>query len=192
MIDSVVELCNTSLRLLGANRISSLTEETQEAYSCSLFYENSRDEVLREDKWKAAIVRRELATVAVDDDLYENWAYVYQLPTDPYCLLPVSIVGQENEDWMVEGRHLLTNATEVPVLRYVAPIEDPQDMPPDLSRAIVFRLASDLALPLTGQARPDLEQMYMMQLRKARGSNNSKDNYEYQNPKTWAEARFGS
>ena len=71
---SVVEICNSSLNILVANRIVSLTEDSKNARLLNQRYEPVRDAVFRSHPWNCLLKRVELAKDS-DTPAYE---YSYQ------------------------------------------------------------------------------------------------------------------
>lgn len=72
-----------SLRHLGVGKmIGSFTDASEEARACSFFYDQAKDEVLRDFQWPFATVTVSLALVQ-QQPTYE-WGYSYRLPSD--CL----------------------------------------------------------------------------------------------------------
>jgi hypothetical protein len=53
---SDVAICNTALNRLGANTITSFTENSKEARLCNAEYEGIRDQVLRSHPWNCACI----------------------------------------------------------------------------------------------------------------------------------------
>lgn len=80
MVTSEVELCNHALSLLGESRIADFTEATEKARLCSLFYDQTRDELLADYEWPFAMHRKALS--AVDEENLTAWDYAYALPND--------------------------------------------------------------------------------------------------------------
>lgn len=137
---TVVDLCNMALGRIGAGRITGLTEETQEAIYCNLWYEQTRNEVLRSREWKSCTDTQSLAQLS-DSPLF-GWQYQYSMPTDPRALRIISVYPES--DFKRQGRKILSNEAELD-LEFVAEISDPNDLDDILVEAIVLRLASKLA-----------------------------------------------
>jgi hypothetical protein len=148
MADNIT-ICNLALGKIGASRITSLDEASQPARYCSLFYEQTRDEVLQSVTWNFAILRATLSRL-VDAPAF-GWAYQYQLPTDYLAVIQLnSWQAYETRDlYEIEGERLLTDADSAQ-LRYTARIEDSEIFPPLFVEALYVKLASKLAEPLTG------------------------------------------
>lgn len=154
---SEVEICNLALSHLRiAPGISSLEERSEEARTCSLFYEQVRDEVLREFPWPFAT--RIVALALVEEQPTSEWAYSYRYPTD--CLQARRVVSGA-------GR-IETRATRVPYrlasddagpliyadqaeaeVEYTARIDDPTHYAPDFVQAVALLLAFYIAPRVT-------------------------------------------
>lgn len=140
MATTWVSICNMALIRCGAKKVISSLAEEPNGTLCAEVYEAARDEVIEENKqgWRDTKVR---VTIAVDATAPEGneYAYRYLLPASPWCL---KILKIENEpDYVIEGRYILTNqATELDVL-YSARITDPTNITAHLAKAIAARIA---------------------------------------------------
>lgn len=172
---SAVDVCNSALNLVGANNITSLTEDSKAARVCNQRYEFVRDNTFRAHPWNCLITRKSLAQDATTP-VYK-YAYRYTLPTDPYCLrvLSVSDDGDAERydiDYQLEaGRYLLTDEGTMNI-RYIGRLTDPTEWDIGLVETIAARLASDIAYPLIGSSSfaQDMFAMYEMKLKDARHS----------------------
>ena len=175
---SEVQICNMALTELGAGKISDLlTDNNEKAVLCRIFYEPTVDEVLRSHEWNSAIWYQSLAEVASTDDNYlltdyNEWSYQFQLPTDPFCLRPLEIPDYPKYDYEIVSGYLITNLETV-VLKYIRRLTDPTMFDPVLVKAIAYRLASEMAVKITGsrQDRADMVVLYDLQLRRAKDLN---------------------
>lgn len=150
---SKVQLCNRALLRLGAARITSLTDGTQEATLCNLLFNDIADEVMSSGSWSACIRRASLNATSTDPTY--GYDYEFQLPTNPVCLRVLSTEDEEEneyEEYAIEGDKLLSDALLVNI-KYIARITDTQSYGTLLSNCIVSRLAAELAYPITGQAK---------------------------------------
>jgi hypothetical protein len=92
-----------------------------------------------------------------------RFAYGYALPTDPWCLwVPKSL----NEDltYEIKGRNLLTDEGSA-TITFIKRMTDPGLFDALLIDAIAERLASTLALPLTGIPTIGTEKWKLYQLK---------------------------
>jgi len=97
----------------------------------------------------------------------------FQLPTDPKCLkvLEVNEDLTGHHDYRIESDKLLANITSIKI-KYIGLETDTSKFGPGLKRAIVSRLAADLAYPLTGSANvaESLYRRYLKELAEALAS----------------------
>lgn len=158
MAFSAVQICNMALSHLCMGRqIDDLADESQEAVVCSLWYEPTRDYLLRKFPWPFAERIVELALVEQDPN--GMWGYSYRLPTDfmraNYLVsgggrslvnpLPYKIASD------AAGGLLYTDEPNAE-LCYGARIEDPTFFAPDFADALSLRLAGKIARPLAASA----------------------------------------
>lgn len=145
---SKVEICNIALQRIGQRPIQSVDENSNEAYTCRTFYDQARLSSLRSHPWNFALKSQLLALL---EDAEDDWTYAYQLPSD--CLRAVKIVisaGLDPAAFEVRGAMLLTDQEDAK-LQYVYNLEDPSLFSPEFTEALTYRLASDIAVPITGR-----------------------------------------
>lgn len=191
MATSWVKICNTALSLIGKDIITDLTESSEGARYCNLFYEMVRDEVLRAHAWGCAKYRTALA-LSADYTPPSDYDYAYALPSNPYCLRVLHLGNATDAlDYRIEGRYLLTNESEAVIL-FIKRVTDPNELDVLCAGAIAARLAVDLALPLTG-SRTMAESMwalYEKKLSEARMIDNREGiRSTVSNEMTWDEVR---
>ena len=174
---SIVDICNEAMDLLGANIITSLTENSKEARLCNRRFETVRDAVLRSHPWNIAITR---ASLAKDSDAPAfGFASQFTLPTDPYCLRVISFwnssVDNEvaaydsNVMFKIEGRKVLSNEGSCSIT-YIARVTDTEQYDSLLSSAIAHKLASEVAYAVTGSnsVSQAMQGLYELRLREAK------------------------
>lgn len=85
-MSSKADICNLALSHLGVStEINDLdTERSQEAQTCRRFYDQTRQELLRDFPWQFATQRKTLARVATDPT--DDWGYSYRFPSDVLTL----------------------------------------------------------------------------------------------------------
>lgn len=140
---SVVGICNLALRLLGARRITALTDSTEEARACNDVYETLRDSLLRAHPWNFATVRASLAASTTAP----AWGYEksYPLPSDCLRVLSVDTTYQ----WEVEGRNIVTDEGAPLYMKYTSKEEDPNQFDSNFIKALAAYIALELAERLT-------------------------------------------
>lgn len=138
-----VQICNIALTGLGASRITSLTQDSENARRCNVLYATLRDDLLRRHPWNFAVTRRQLAVL--DETPAFGYTYVYQLPAD--CL---RVLSEQNSDtdYKIEGRKVFTDDTTIKI-KYIARVTDTNIFSIDFSMALAAYLASTLAYSIT-------------------------------------------
>lgn len=166
---STVGICNSGLIKLGATTIMSLTEGSRNANLCLEQYDKLRDDLLRSHNWNFAIRRAKLARLSAAPAY--GFAHAWQLPVDALRTVAVhdNEAGSGAVRYRIEGRRLLADADAL-WLRYIARIEDPNEMDVSFREALAWRLAIDFALPITQSAstQKDAEDGFRRALLRAR------------------------
>ena len=151
---SEVEICNLALSHIGASAtISSLSEQSEEAFHCNLLYADLRDAVLRAHPW--VFTTRHIALSDVGDPP-GNWLYRYSYPND--CLvareiLQTAVPGDSIPFEVALGdaynsRVILTDLDDA-ILIYTYKVTNPLVFDPLFVQALSWRLAAELCMPLT-------------------------------------------
>ena len=135
---SVVDICNKALSLIGQNTIVSLSENTPEALACRIHWAPLIDEFFRGHPWNCGITRKALSRLS--DAPPNEFKYYYQLPAD--YLMVVEIFPDQS--YSVEGRRILVDSPDL-VLRYVKKLDDSTQYDSQLSAALSYLLAAELA-----------------------------------------------
>ena len=146
---SKVDLANEALLMLGANSITSFTDNDSNAVLANRFFEGERDAVLRSHRWNCSIITTNLAALATAPII--DWLYKFTLPTDPYCLRVLdvrTVTGDIKLDHAIQGRELLTEESTVDIT-YIQRLEDTTLFDALLYQALVFRMAWKMAFPIT-------------------------------------------
>ena len=147
---SDVSICNAGLALLGAGRITSLTENSVAARTCNEAYERTRDAELRGHPWGFAIKRVQLAADATAPIFGKTNSFT--LPSDFLRLLEPDPNSNDN-DWMIEnnnsGISIVTNYDAPLNVRYIARITDANVMDALFREALSASLAAEMCEALT-------------------------------------------
>lgn len=184
---SVVDISNMALSRLGnSQRINALDEASIEAEQCSLFYEPSRDFVLRDYPWGFATAFVSLAQVATNPD--PEYAYAYSMPSD--CLKARKIVNSVFPEggWPFPGcierpnipatafrvingssGRLISTAVSPATLEYTLQVTSPELFDPMFVSALAWKLAAQVAPALAKDASvaTTCEQMYRAEMTQA-------------------------
>ena len=186
---SKVEICNLALLRLGQRPILALTEPSVEANYCSQLYDQARRETLRHHAWRFALKTETLAAEEFEAD--GDWIFSYALPSDCVRALQVKTAGVPTlMDFEVHGHSLRTNADGA-VLRYVRDEQDPTRFDDLFVQALSYKLAADLAVPITGDsgAMAGLLQMFTVSIRSAMAASSSEARRRQNHEETLAESR---
>lgn len=158
MASDVTTICNLALGKIGSERIMALTDQSQPARFCSLFYAQTRDELLREHAWNFATARATLSALSAAPEF--GWRFQFALPAD--CLRVLQLNGyeelQSRDMFDLEGGNLLTDQASAEI-RYVRREEDANKYDPLFIEALSTKLASKICVPLTG-SRSQADTLY--------------------------------
>jgi hypothetical protein len=154
---SVIQVANRALTKLGANRITSLSDDVKAARSIASCFEDIRDDELRAHRWQFSMKRTSMA--ALSSAPLFGYNLQYALPPDflrldmindefPTVVLD-NYIGVETQDYMIEGNLILTDIAAPLKLRYVARIEDPNNWDVNFREAMASRIAMEICEDLT-------------------------------------------
>ncbi|WP_432735922.1 hypothetical protein [Maridesulfovibrio sp. FT414] len=185
MAVSEVKICNLALRKLGARLIESLSDSSQEAVTCNLFYEQVRDAVLREHPWNFAAARGRLALL-VDAPAF-GYAFQYQLPVD--CL-HLRQLNTPDDEFVVEGDKVLTNRDGASAI-YTRKATNPVLFDPSFIMALSSRMAAEMADDITGSSSKAREMwtLYLNAMQSARLADSTEGREDEILNDPWLEAR---
>lgn len=176
------DLANAALGLIGEPQITAITDQSsKEARACLKFADAARRETLRLGRWNCATKRANLTEISPVP--VAGYAHQYQLPTDWLRLMEVNgeAVKESEEFFEIEGRALLIDAETV-WIRYVRDIGIGA-CDPLLQAAVAVRLASKIAIPLSGRIEQAdaMETLFQRRLAEAMGID-SKETASADNP----------
>jgi len=162
---SEVSICNQALGWLGSNLITSFDDNTVESNLCEANYPLIRDTVLSESSWSFALKRESLPALVDTEIGYGN---AFQLPTDCITLIRAytndKMRSQDTLNHVVEGGKILTDNGAC-FIKYVFRQSDTQSFIPAFVQALAYRIASDLAIPLTKSSGLQKQYLGLYQLR---------------------------
>lgn len=154
---SQVEIVNAGLTILGSGRITSIDDDLKAAREAKAIYDITRNALLASHNWSFAKARAQLPALSTAP-LFE-YAYQYQIPVDCMRLLFVGdwyagldltdYRGSPTEEFVIEGRVILTNFTSPLNVKYVKLISDTTQFAPAFTLMFAAALAEVLAEPLT-------------------------------------------
>ena len=177
---SKVKICNLALARIGVNPITSLTDNTIEARTCNILYEEIAKEVMTEGVFTSTINRAVLNKTTNTPAF--GFTYEFQLPTDPKSLRVLAIDEETtgDHDYRIEGDKLLANISTMEI-EYVGYLTDSGSYDEQLKKVIVAKLAADLAYPLTGSAgiSDRLYQRYLREFEDAKSVDGQNGSNQY-------------
>lgn len=153
---SQVAICNLALSRIGSSRqISSLDENSTEARQSRALFEPMRDAVLEDFSWPFATKRVALAKVADDPNI--EWTFSYRYPPDCMRVLYVLTGSTRLEDLIPfafgldDAGKLIFMDLDQASIAYTAKVTNVAVFPVAFASALAWRIASELAMPLTKQ-----------------------------------------
>lgn len=160
------ELASAALHLLGEKSITALTDDTERARVANALYAMTRDATLRAHPWRFALKRKELAA-DVTGPIFE-FTTSYTIPSDALRVLKTDWTPPPI--WRVEARKVVTDQGAPIKILYIAQITDPQQFDALFIEAFIMRLASKMAVAVSGNYKrgADLFLMYKDALSEAR------------------------
>ena len=184
---SDTDICNSALIKVGAEPIISLSDDNKRGRACAKLYPTLRDDMLSAHPWNFAIKRVELAKL-VAVPLYDYTA-AFQIPSDSLRVL--TTILQHDEDWKVEGRTILANATSMKI-KYLSRVTDTTLYPPYFREALSSRIAVDLGYHLAQSAAlvERLHALYETRIRDARSFDAQEGAPDAIESEEWLQARL--
>lgn len=181
-----VDLYNQAYLLLEeGKRVESPTEDSVQANRMNLIYESTRDELLEEFSWSFAKTRTTRASIGTPAF---GWKYQYTLPSDLIRLLPLryeghyegepipySLESYVQDETNPETTRVLVLLTDCPPpleIHYIARVTNEAQFTPLFKRALICKLALNVAHSMTGKQSyvERVKQMYDEALMKAKSS----------------------
>lgn len=188
-MNSVIKICNIALSHFGGGEINSLDEASESARACNLFYESSRDEVLRDFPWPFA---RKIQALALTEETIPGWSCAYKLPAN--CLRARRVFGRydslaENH-FDVYGDVLVCDLVEAH-LEYTGQVSDPVRFDAKFSQALSYKLASELVIVLLANTtrKQEFYSQYQQTLGEAKTAAMRERRQERQYVCSWVDGR---
>ena len=180
---SKTQIANVALIHIGITKgISNVdTENSNEARTIKVLFDDLRDEVLREFNWPFARKYAALGLVAgtSDDPANGDWTYSYRFPSD--CLAArriVTSIGRTDPNPRPfaigsddQGQLIFTDEEDA-TLEYTWAVDDPARFDPLFRSALAWKVASGIA-PALSRVKDILttcQKMYMLEISKAQAA----------------------
>lgn len=143
MATSNVAICNYALSMIGAKQITLLDNTTNEGRQCLARFDMIRDSLLELFPWTFSIDKKTLVQSSTSPVFGREYSYV--LPVDCIRVLDTS----EDVNYEIVGDRIQTDSESLSI-RYIAKITNPTLFSPLFDIAFGARLATELAMNLTG------------------------------------------
>ncbi len=148
---SQISICNKALLRVGQAPIQSINEQSTEAAYCRQFFDDARKATLRGHAWSFATKVVQLAELGAETSY--RYEHVYQKPADCLAIIEVLPDGTVYPDYQkvefeVIGQTIQTNDYSAWV-KYVYNESDTTKFDDLFVEALSYRLAADLAMPLS-------------------------------------------
>lgn len=174
---SEVDICNRAIQKVGAQAITSRSDDTAAARAVNRVFEDVRDEELRNQNWNFSIKRASLAASTTAPE----WGYDKQFPLPADCIRLILVdghygvsetlgsYGTNEPDYRLEGRAILANDTGPLKIMYVSRVADPNEWDMQFRELIACRIAVEICEELTqsNTKKQLLMEEYERQLRRA-------------------------
>jgi hypothetical protein len=193
---SEVDICNLALSHIGASAtISSLTEQSEEAFHCNLLYADDRDSVLRTHPWGFA--KRHLALSDMGSPP-GNWSYRYSYPNDAIYAREILQTDTAGDPIKFEialsdaynSRVILTDQEDA-VLVYTYKVTNTLAFDPLFINALTWKIAASVAMPLTRdhERLKMAHQMYIEAVSQAQTFDSNESHEDINREAAWITAR---
>ena len=158
------DVANLALTMLGKEPILSLEEQTPTAKTCAANIEQARRAQLSRSDWIFARRAQAQAAVAAPE-LYTGWRQ-YALPSNIIRLRAVSTAdgtpyhpGQwVGPQYRADGDYLSVGG-DTAIASYICDVVDVERWPPLFAEAVAYKLASMIAVRITGRGKDASDMM---------------------------------
>ena len=144
------QICNLALARLGDARIAALSDATAQAQYCSLFYAQTLEELQTEFDWQFC---RKLASLTADATPPAfGYARRFAVPSDFLRLIRLNGIDEDENfsKWEIVDGFIHTDLAAPAQIEYIAHVTDAAKFPAVFVEILSAKLATNLALPLTG------------------------------------------
>lgn len=138
-----IDMASNALILIGDNPINSFSDPGAGAQAASNLYPETYRMVLASHPWTFALKEQKLPRLTAEPDDLTHFQYAYQLPADMIRLWAVF----PQSEYTIVGDLLYSNENEL-LARYVYQVDEPE-LPPHVTKAIEYKLASEFAELIT-------------------------------------------
>ena len=160
-LTSNVSIASNAILLLGGGTIASLTEDSAQSIIAANLYENSYLSVLTSHRWRFATKKAKLSRLS--ETPINGYSHKFQIPSD--CLY---VIKADTNNYEIYESTIHCNSIEVEI-DYTYRVDE-SSLPAYFTKMLEFFLASQFAVPLTGDLnKADMYyKSYSDQLKKAK------------------------
>lgn len=137
-----VSICNNALLLIGANTITTLSDNVNEAVTCNALYAGTRNSLIQEGKWTFCLSVEDLTSSKADSDI-DDYSYMFTIPSTVFRVFNKDDIPN---NYTIYGSKIYTNDTTCKVYCLKDPGE--ANYPDHFVRSLELKMASLLAAAL--------------------------------------------
>lgn len=185
-----IEICNSSLAILGMPPVVSLEDESNSARQCRTLFPILRDRVLRDHLWSFATAFAELQQLA-EASPEERFSFVCALPADLIRVISIEGSGKYRK---IAGKKILVQALPARIA-YIRRVTDSGEFDGCFAEALQYLLAAELCMANTrdGNLAGFYRQEYEHRLAAARSIDSAEniDSFQHERHSSFLAARHG-
>ena len=136
---SKIDLVSSALVLIGDNAINTLTGNSKAQQVANVLYDDIVQNELTKHRWGFARRKAQLSLL-VDEPIDDDWASIYQLPTDLLVLIKLN----PNTGYQIYGDKVYTNLSQTLHCDYIRNVTE-SEWPVHFSKMITYALAAEFA-----------------------------------------------
>ena len=141
-LKSNIDVCNFALSLVGADEITTFTDNTKESDICNRMYDQTRRSLLRNHWWNFSIKRAALVDSGVTPPF--EFGNSFDLESDHIRAL---YIHDNPTPWKIEEDQLVITSTSVN-LGYVSDVKNVKRMTDTFKEALAYKLAAQMSWSL--------------------------------------------
>jgi len=187
---SKLSIANMALTKIGAERITSFSQESEEARKISAVWNYILDELLAEHPWTFTQKRAQLALLDTTPAMTEDGLnYVFAKPSD---FIKLNYTNSRSAVVKIENDGILCNLDELKII-YTARVDDPTKYSPQFITAFATRLASEICFAFSdskGMAETLFKEYETIRLPRAIASDSQQDTAQQPIMDEWERARL--
>lgn len=190
---NITDVCNMALAHIAKAKIASIDEASEPARQCKLFYDSTRQQLLRAYTWGFAKRVSKLAELTVESPY---WNHVYAYPqkciavrkifdSESGAMIRAGEMEQEDWDLYMASDNVLGIGCNIPQawLEYTYDVDDVELFSSDFLEAFTHMLAFNICVQLTGNSALQQTQYQLAQAALLRAkyttASEKKDKLEY-------------